>query len=144
MISLFWTCLIFPPVLSFDGKNEVVLFLPFTYLNILFLPQSQWDNGLVSSSVKMLGLHCHNIVLHQSAYWHILMQSDHILCIYSTLCNHNWYSPLSWTWILIHSSHEIMYFVLAEWACHYFCPYFYLLYSHYCNFQLYFYFDFCF
>ena len=81
----------FPPVFSLNGKNEMVPFLPFTILNILFLPQSQQDNSLVSSSVKMLGLHHHNQVLHQLLYWGILMQSDSIPCIYSTLHDHSWY-----------------------------------------------------
>ena len=84
--------------LFFDCKNKVVPFLPFTSLNIIFLPQSQWDNNLVSSFAKMLDLHHHNLVLHQSAYWGILMQSDHILCIYSTLHDHGWYLPWRWIW----------------------------------------------
>ena len=89
MVSLFGMKLTFPPVFSFDGKNEVVPFLPFTSLNILLLPLSQWDNSLASTFVKMLGLHHHSLILCQLEYWGILTQSDHILCIYSISHDHD-------------------------------------------------------
>ena len=89
MVSLFGMKLTFPPVFSFDGKKEVVPFLPFTSLNTLLLPLSWWDNSFAPTFAKMLGLHCHSLVLHQLEYWGILMQSDHILCIYSISHDHD-------------------------------------------------------
>ena len=79
--------LTFPHVFIFDGKNEVVPFLSFTSLNTLLLPPNEWDSSLALTFVKMLGLHCHSLVLGQLGYWGIQMQSDHILCIY--IISHN-------------------------------------------------------
>ena len=84
-----WYVIDFSTCLPFDGKNEVVTFLPFTSLNTLFFPQSHWDNSFVSTFVKMLGLHHHSLVLCQLEYWGILIQSDHILCIYSISHDHD-------------------------------------------------------
>ena len=64
--------------LLFQWQKWGGMILAFHKFKYSISPQNQWDNGLVSSFVRMLGMYHHIQVPHQWAHWGILMQSGHI------------------------------------------------------------------
>ena len=64
---------LFPPVFTFDCKNRVESFLPFTSLNNLLPFLNLWDYNFGTSFAEKLDLHLHNLFLHQLGYWGIQM-----------------------------------------------------------------------
>ena len=79
----------FPPVFTFDGKNGVESFLPFTSLNNLlpFLNNRGYNFG--TSFAEKWDLHLHNLSLHWLGYWGIQLGNDHTPDIYNTLHSHD-------------------------------------------------------
>ena len=149
-ISLFYSfvyifCLFFSQahgffVMNVVDKNEVVPFLPFISLNILFLPWSQWDNSLESSFVEDDGSASSQS---GSSSVDILGHSDAKVIVFPTSIAP--YTIMVGTYPgvgpepRVISSSSLKCFVWTELAYHNVFLYFYLLHSHYCTFQFYLY-----
>ena len=89
MASLFCTYITFTPVFTFDGKNGVESFLPFTSLNNLLPFLNNWGYNFGTLFAEKWDLHPHNLSLHHLGYWGIKLQNDHTPDIYNTLHDHD-------------------------------------------------------